>query len=119
MSMFSVFRRCPLFIAAAAAAIPTYRQTPLIAASRGGQDEIVRMLLRLSSAEATKDDRDSLGRTALMVAAAGGHLNVTAVLLNAGCDRNLRDTAGLSAKDHASRHSFSVMLQFSSQTMIR
>jgi ankyrin repeat protein len=95
------------------------RQTPLIAAARGGQEEVVRMLLRLSSVDASKDERDSLGRTALMVAAAAGHLNVTALLLNAGCDRTLRDTAGLSAKDHASRHSFTVMLQFSSQTMIR
>jgi hypothetical protein len=41
------------------------------------------------------------------------------VLLNAGCDRNLKDHRGLTARDHAARHSYTVMFQFMSQTIVR
>lgn len=94
-------------------------QTPLMAAASGGQQEVVRMLLRYPQVHADRDARDLLGRTALMRGAAVGALDVTAVLLNAGCDRTLSDKAGLTARDHASRHSFSIMFQFISQTMVR
>jgi serine/threonine-protein phosphatase 6 regulatory ankyrin repeat subunit B len=96
-----------------------HSQTPLMAAASGGKTEIIRMLLRYPEVMDGKDDRDSLGRTALMRAAGIGALDCTAILLNAGCDRNLVDNSGMSAKDHASRHSYSVMFQFMSQTMIR
>ena len=44
---------------------------------------------------------------------------LSALLLNAGCDRTLKDNNGLTARDHASRHSFTVMIQFISQSMVR
>lgn len=66
-----------------------------------------------------KDDRDSDGLTALMRAARVGALNCTALLLNVGADRTLKDKEGLTARDHAARHSFTVMFQFISQSMVR
>lgn len=94
-------------------------QTPLMAASLGGQADVVRMLLRNSEVLEHIDDTDSQGRTALMRAASVGALNVTALLLNAGCNRALKDNDGLTARDHASKHSYSVMFQFISQSMVR
>lgn len=96
-----------------------HNQTPLMAAATGGKVEIIRMLLRLPAAMASIDDQDLQGRTALMRAAAAGALDVTAILLNAGCDRNIKDRNGLTAYDHASRHSYSVMFKYSAQTCIR
>jgi ankyrin repeat protein len=106
---------------------PTYRderpgmqkQTPLMAAATGGQVDIIRMLLRYPAVYEGKDDRDAQGRTALMRAAAVGNLDATAALLNAGCDRNLQDQQGLTARDHAARHSFTSMFQYMSQSMVR
>jgi ankyrin repeat protein len=95
------------------------QQTPLMAASIGGQADIVRMLLRNAEAQEHIDDQDSIGRTALMRAASVGALSVTAILLNAGCDRTLKDKDGLTARDHASKHSYTVMFQFISQSMVR
>lgn len=95
------------------------QQTPLMAASIGGQPDIVRMLLRNAEAQEHIDDQDSIGRTALMRAASVGALSVTAILLNAGCDRTLKDKDGLTARDHASKHSYTVMFQFISQSMVR
>lgn len=94
-------------------------QTPLMAAASFAQTDIVRMLLRNKEVYENLDLRDSLGRTALMRAAGAGHLNVTALLLNAGCDRTLKDNEGLTARDHASKHSYTVMFQFISQSMVR
>ncbi len=94
-------------------------QTPLMAAAAGGQADVARMLLRNDEVLNNVDLQDSLGRTALMRAAAVGALNVTAVLLNAGCDRVLKDNEGMSARDHASKHSYTVMFQFISQSMVR
>jgi ankyrin repeat protein len=96
-----------------------HSQTPLMAAAQGGKADILRMLLRYPEVAAGKDDRDSLGRTALMRAASVGALDCTGILLNAGVDRNLTDNSGLSARDYASRHSFSCMVQFMSQSVIR
>eukprot|EP00981_Chlorochromonas_danica_P002428 scaffold471_cov318-Ochromonas_danica.AAC.19 len=96
-----------------------HRQTPLMAAAGGGKVEVVRMLLRLPLALQSLNDQDDIGRTALMRAAAIGALDVTAALLNAGCERTLRDHAGLTAYDHAARHSYSTMFKYSAQTMIR
>jgi ankyrin repeat protein len=94
-------------------------QTPLMAAALGGRVEVVRMLLRLPLAMSSIDDQDALGRTALMRAASVGALDVTAVLLNAGCDRLLKCSKGLTAYDYASRHSYTVMFKYSAQSMIR
>jgi uncharacterized protein len=94
-------------------------QTPLIAASAGGSVEVVRLLLRSEAVVAEVDARDSLGRTALMRAAAVGAMGVTALLLNAGCDRLLKDNEGFTARDHASKHSYTAMFQYISQSMVR
>lgn len=106
---------------------PTYRderlgmlaQTPLMAACSGGKADAVKMLLRSESVVEGKDDVDTNGMTALMRAAKAGALDCTAQLLNVGADRNLKDKEGLTARDHAARHSFSVMFQFISQNMVR
>jgi ankyrin repeat protein len=94
-------------------------QTPLMAAATGGQADVVRMLLRNDEVLNNIDIQDTQGRTALMRAAAVGALNVTAVLLNAGCNRALKDNEGMTARDHASKHSYTVMFQFISQSMVR
>jgi ankyrin repeat protein len=44
---------------------------------------------------------DSGGRTALMAAAGGGHVDTVFALLNAGADPNLRDNTRRSARDYA------------------
>lgn len=106
---------------------PTYRderqqkqhQTPLMAACSGGSTDVVRMLLRIPAVDTGKDAVDDLGRTALMRAAGKGALDITGMLLNAGVDRNLKDNEGLTARDHAARHSYTVMFQFVSQNIIR
>ena len=94
-------------------------QTPLMAASLGGQADIVRMLLRTDAVLEHIDDQDTKGRSSLMRAASVGALNVTAILLNAGCNRALKDNEGQTARDHASKHSYTVMFQFISQSMVR
>lgn len=90
-----------------------------MAASLGGAADVVRMLLRNADVVDQIDAADSVGRTALMRAASVGALNVTALLLNAGCNRALKDKEGLTARDYASKHSYSVMFQFISQSMVR
>lgn len=93
--------------------------TPLIAASKAGQLDIVRLLLRLDEVVDGINTRDIRGMTALMWATHEGHLDVSAMLLNAGCDRYLKDYDGLTAKDHANRHSLSTMMKFMGQNVIR
>ena len=45
------------------------------------------------------DDRDNRGRTALMIAAEGGHAEIAGVLLAHGADPSLKDKAGKRAAD--------------------
>jgi ankyrin repeat protein len=45
------------------------------------------------------DDRDDRGRTALMIAAEGGHAQIAALLLSRGADASLKDKAGKRAAD--------------------
>ncbi|HEY4738263.1 MAG TPA: ankyrin repeat domain-containing protein, partial [Xanthobacteraceae bacterium] len=45
------------------------------------------------------DDRDARGRTALMIAAEGGHAGIANLLLARGADPSLRDNAGKRAAD--------------------
>jgi ankyrin repeat protein len=47
------------------------------------------------------DDRDDRGRTALMIAAEGGHAEIANLLLERGADPSLRDKAGKRAADLA------------------
>lgn len=85
----------------------------------GAQVDIVKMLLRIPEVHQDIDYQDSQGRTALMVAAGVGALEVTAILLNAGAERSLKDNRGMTAYDYASKHSYTVMFKFSAQLMIR
>lgn len=65
------------------------------------------------------NERDADGRTPLMLAAGAGALEITSLLLRNGCDRNLRDSNGLTAQQHASAHSYMTSMQFIGQNMIR
>jgi uncharacterized protein len=58
--------------------------------------EVVRYLV---DAGARVDDRDARGRTALMIAAEGGHAEIVALLLARGADQSLKDQAGKRAAD--------------------
>jgi len=58
--------------------------------------EIVSYLL---DAGAHTDDRDDRGRTALMIAAEGGHAEIAGLLLAHGADPSLKDKAGKRAAD--------------------
>jgi ankyrin repeat protein len=58
--------------------------------------EVVSYLL---DAGAHVDDRDDRGRTALMIAAEGGHAEITNLLLARGADASLKDKAGKRAAD--------------------
>jgi ankyrin repeat protein len=53
----------------------------------------------LLDAGAHLDDRDDRGRTALMIAAEGGHAEIANLLLARGADASLRDKAGKRAAD--------------------
>ncbi|WP_271566823.1 ankyrin repeat domain-containing protein [Bradyrhizobium sp. CCBAU 11386] len=58
--------------------------------------EVVRYLL---DSGAHIDDRDARGRTALMIAAEGGHAEIASLLLVRGADPSLKDNAGKRAAD--------------------
>ena len=60
-----------------------YGDTPLIEAARGGDVEVVRLLL---SAGADVERADSSDCTPLIYAARGGHVEVERLLLSAGAD---------------------------------
>jgi hypothetical protein len=94
--------------------------TPLMAACIGGQYETVRMMLTKypDTVIPCVNERDCNGRTALMLAARSGNLEITSLLLNAKADRHLRDNKGNSARDHALAHGLKTMIQFMSQQMI-
>lgn len=53
----------------------------------------------LIDAGAHIDDRDARGRTALMIAAEGNHVEIARLLLTHGADSSLRDKAGKGAAD--------------------
>jgi uncharacterized protein len=59
----------------------------------------VKVVTTLLDAGAHIDDRDDRGRTALMIAAEGGHLEIADVLLARGADPSLKDKAGKRAAD--------------------
>lgn len=59
----------------------------------------VKVVEYLLDAEAHVDDRDARGRTALMIAAEGGHAEIAALLLARGADPSLKDKAGKRAAD--------------------
>src|ERR1700730_5908151 len=59
----------------------------------------VRVVSYLLDAGAHIDDRDDRGRTALMIAAEGGHAELADLLLAKGADPSLKDKAGKRAAD--------------------
>jgi uncharacterized protein len=61
--------------------------------------QAVRVVSFLLDAGAHLDDRDARGRTALMIAAEGGHAEIANVLLARGADPSLADKAGKRAAD--------------------
>ncbi len=93
-------------------------QTPLMAACAGGKYNVVKVLLGYAAVLTGKDEADAKGQTALMKAAAAGALDITGLLLSVGCDRNARDKAGLTTRDHALKHGYSTMFQYMSQQII-
>lgn len=61
--------------------------------------EAVKVLSYLLDKGAHIDDRDNRGRTALMIAAEGGHSELAALLAARGADASLKDKAGKRAAD--------------------
>jgi ankyrin repeat protein len=59
----------------------------------------VKVVTSLLEAGAHIDDRDDRGRTALMIAAEGGHAEIADLLLARGADPSLRDKGGKRAAD--------------------
>jgi len=61
--------------------------------------EAIKVVTYLLDAGAHIDDRDTRGRTALMIAAEGGRAEIAALLLARGADPSLKDKAGKRAAD--------------------
>lgn len=61
--------------------------------------EAIKVVSYLLDAGAHIDDRDNRGRTALMIAAEGGHSEVADLLTTRGANASLKDKAGKSAAD--------------------
>jgi ankyrin repeat protein len=63
------------------------------------EPQAILVVQQLLDAGARIDDRDTRGRTALMVAAEGGHAGIANLLLTRGADPSLQDKAGKRAAD--------------------
>ena len=61
--------------------------------------QAIKVVSYLLDAGAHIDDRDDRGRTALMIAAEGGHAEIANLLLARGADPSLKDKAGKRAAD--------------------
>jgi uncharacterized protein len=61
--------------------------------------QAIKVVSYLLDAGAHVDDRDARGRTALMIAAEGGHAEIATLLLARGADPSLKDKAGKLAAD--------------------
>ena len=61
--------------------------------------QAIKVVSFLLDAGARVDDRDARGRTALMIAAEGGHAEIANLLLARGADLSLKDKAGKRAAD--------------------
>lgn len=87
-------------------------ETPLMWASKNGQAECVRVLLK---AKASVDARDQHGLTSLMLAAQGGHVEAMKVLISGRADVNAKepedeDTALMMAMHTARQDAVQVLL---------
>ena len=82
-----------------------YRNDLTLLMWASGPDELVpepqalELVSFLLGAGAHVDDRDDRGRTALMIAAEGGHAQIANLLLARGADPSLKDKAGKRAAD--------------------
>jgi len=82
-----------------------YRNDLTLLMWASGPDELVpepqalEVVAYLLDAGAHVDDRDDRGRTALMIAAEGGHAEIANLLLARGADPSLKDKAGKRAAD--------------------
>lgn len=95
-------------------------RTALMCACSRGRLNVVNLLLSLSTNQSINVDmQDSDGMTALMHAAKIGNLEVTGALLSANCRRDIVDSRGKSAQNHASSHGFITGTQFKGQLMWR
>jgi ankyrin repeat protein len=63
------------------------------------EPQAIKVVQQLLDAGARIDDRDARGRTALMIAAEGGHAGIANLLLARGADPSLQDKAGKRAAD--------------------
>jgi ankyrin repeat protein len=63
------------------------------------EPQAIRVVQQLLDVGARIDDRDARGRTALMIAAEGGHAGIANLLLARGADPSLQDKAGKRAAD--------------------
>ena len=63
------------------------------------EPQAILVVQQLLDAGARIDDRDARGRTALMIAAEGGHAGIANLLLARGADLSLKDKAGKRAAD--------------------
>jgi ankyrin repeat protein len=63
------------------------------------EPQAINVVQQLLDAGARIDDRDARGRTALMIAAEGGHAGIANLLLARGADPSLQDKAGKRAAD--------------------
>lgn len=66
---------------------------------KASEAQAIQVVSYLLDAGAHTDDRDARGRTALMIAAEGGHAEIANLLLARGADRSLKDKAGKRAAD--------------------
>lgn len=92
--------RALLEAGASLAAVDRNGETPLLLAVRKGNRELSSLMI---AAGAPVNHANNSGTTALMLAAGAGARDLCGTLRTAGADPALRDSAGLSAGDHAAR----------------
>jgi ankyrin repeat protein len=63
------------------------------------EPDAIKVVTYLLDAGAHVDDRDARGRTALMIAAEGGHAGIANLLIARGADASLKDRGGKAAAD--------------------
>ena len=79
-------------------------QTPLLIASAKGRSDVAKLLLQRKAATdvaVTADVDEFRGKTALILAAKSGHVEVVRLLVAAGADQSLKDGVGKTAMEWA------------------
>ena len=92
--------------------------SPLMAACKAGQIDVVRILLRLPGVLAEVNMCDQAGLTALHHAAGAGFTDVTFLLMSNGADRAVKDLQGLTPQNLAARHGFGTLMAFLGQQIL-